>query len=228
MKTILRKSEARFLTQIDWLTSRHTFSFGEHYDPSWMGFFGLKVINDDWIRPNKGFPFHPHKNMEIITFMLQGKLRHKDSLDNNGLILPGEIQVMTAGTGIIHSEFCESDTDEDVHLLQIWVMPSIQNLKPSYGQNKILTNALGLSLVFSSDKAPLNLWQGRLAMDSEMKFTPQKYQKIWIHMISGTLNLNEFELNEGDGLGLYEGIDGLVLKNTNSTKEVHFLLFELE
>ena len=98
MKTLLRKSNDRLLTHISWLKSHHTFSFAEHYDPNWMGFRNLRVINDDYIEPNQGFPMHPHRNMEIVTFMLNGKILHEDSLGNKETISPGEIQVMSAGT----------------------------------------------------------------------------------------------------------------------------------
>ena len=131
-----RKSADRGRTKIDWLDSRHTFSFGDYYDPGQMGFRTLRVINEDRVRPGAGFPTHGHRDMEIITYVLEGELEHKDSLGNGSIIRPGEAQRMSAGVGITHSEFNHSKTDP-VHFLQIWITPSTRGIAPGYEQKTI-------------------------------------------------------------------------------------------
>ena len=128
-----RRSRDRGHTKIDWLESYHTFSFDHFHDPKFMHFRSLRVLNEDWVRPGAGFPAHPHRDMEIITVVLEGALEHKDSMGNGSVIRPGDIQRMSAGTGITHSEFNPSETDP-VHLLQIWFLPSECGLAPSYEQ----------------------------------------------------------------------------------------------
>src|SRR5579863_4858188 len=119
-----------------WLNTKHTFSFSDYWDPKWIGFRSLRVINEDHVAPDSGFPTHPHRDMEIITYVLEGSLAHKDSLGNGASIRPGEIQRMSAGTGIQHSEFNPSKTDP-VHLLQIWILPKVRGGAPSYAQQTI-------------------------------------------------------------------------------------------
>jgi redox-sensitive bicupin YhaK (pirin superfamily) len=143
----LRRASERGLTKIDWLNSRHTFSFGDYYDPKETGFSVLRVINDDWIAEAKGFGTHPHRDMEIITYVLKGAVEHRDSLGNRGVIPAGDVQRMTAGAGIQHSEFNPSPS-EPLHLLQIWILPEAPGLKPGYEQKTLGDRTKGkLSLV---------------------------------------------------------------------------------
>src|SRR5689334_10013840 len=128
-----RKAGDRFHTRIDWLDSWHTFSFADHYHPDWVGYSALRVINDDKVAPGEGFGTHPHRDMEIITYVLSGELQHKDSMGNGRIIKPGEFQYMAAGSGVTHSEFNPSKKDW-VHLLQIWIMPERRGIKPQYAE----------------------------------------------------------------------------------------------
>lgn len=236
MKTILRKANDRLKTKIDWLESYHTFSFGEHYDPNWMGFRNLRVINDDYIEGGRGFPFHPHRNMEIVTFMLNGTLRHQDSLGNNIKITPGELQVMSAGSGIIHSEYSENnENDERVHLLQIWLLPKEHNIKPRYDQKQILNGEasnflkpIASDVVEGNDVMMINadatIYQGSMDAGVEKKFSPIKNKNLWVHVFAGSLYLNDQLLKSGDSIGIVELDSEITFKADSDTS---FLVFEL-
>jgi len=211
--TYLRKSEERGHLQISWLDSRHTFSFGDYYAPEHSGFKSLRVINEDYITGGAGFPGHPHKDMEIITYMVSGSLRHKDSTGQEGVIVPGDVQMMSAGRGIVHSEFNASDK-EKAHLLQIWIHPKQRGLVPTYQQQNFGENFKSkdwVKLVSTQDDPETNVL--RIQQDLELwvrKFEEgDVFQKVlgsanavWIQVVAGSIEWNGQTLAEGDGLGI--------------------------
>ncbi len=209
----LRKSAARGRTKIDWLDSYHSFSFGHYRDFSHMGFGPLRVINEDIVAPGGGFPTHPHEDMEIITVVLEGALAHKDSLGNGSTITPGEVQRMSAGTGIHHSEFNFSK-EMPVHLLQIWILPAQEGLPPSYEQKNFSTvRAAGkLTLLASPDgrSGSVTIHQDAslsvldLADGGEHKIEPSPKRTYWLQVARGALTVNGTRLEAGDGLALLD------------------------
>ncbi len=202
-----RKADERGRTSLPWLDSRHTFSFAEYYDPEHTGFSALRVINDDRIAPGGGFPSHPHRDMEIITVVLDGALAHRDSLGNGSEIRPGEVQRMTAGSGIVHSEFNASRL-EPLHLLQIWILPNQRGLAPGYEQKRFETAESGFPrLVVSPDgrDGSLTIHQdarlslGRLAAGDYVSVPIDGARRAWVHVARGRVRINGLELAEGDG-----------------------------
>ncbi|MDO8520452.1 MAG: pirin family protein [Deltaproteobacteria bacterium] len=202
----IRKSSERGHFNHGWLDTYHTFSFADYHDPSWMGFSVLRVINEDRVAPGKGFGTHPHRDMEILTYVVQGSLEHKDSMGNGSLIVPGEIQRMSAGLGVTHSEFNPSKT-EPVHLLQIWILPDKKDHPPSYEQ-KTIRQGKGLILIASNDGGgesvrvhqDIRLFRGN--MDSELKYQLAAGRSAWIQIVSGEVNVNGAALLPGDGAGI--------------------------
>ena len=206
-----RPANQRGHTQTGWLDSYHTFSFGDYYDPEFMGFSDLRVINDDIVAPEQGFGAHPHRDMEIVSIVLSGELEHKDSLGNGSVIRPGEIQKMSAGSGIYHSEFNPSATDP-VHFLQIWILPNMRALKPSYQQKQfspqIMTDQLKLivspdgreeSLIISQDA---EIYQTLLNRDKTVSFDINDRRKAWIQIAGGSVMVNDQPMVAGDGLAV--------------------------
>lgn len=227
----LRKANDRGHANHGWLDSWHTFSFADYYDPRHMGFSVLRVINEDFVEPGQGFPTHPHRDMEIITWILEGALEHKDSLGTGSVIRPGEAQRMSAGTGIRHSEFNHSQ-DETVHLLQIWILPDRQGVAPSYEQKTIAPPGLAnrLRLVASPDGADgsVTVQQDARLYVARLKHTEVAHvlapgRRAWVHVARGALTLNGQRLVAGDGAGI-ENESRLVLA-ANDAAEV--LLFDL-
>jgi len=236
----LRRSKARGHANHGWLDSYHTFSFASYYDPQHMNFRNLRVINEDWISPSMGFGTHGHKDMEIITYVLEGALEHKDSMGNGSIIRPGEVQHMTAGTGLQHSEFNHSATDP-AHLLQIWILPDTQNLTPSYDQRAfhVAKTPGQLHLVVTKDgrentirvHQDLDLYAGvlptgteityQIPIDSSNEGLHQRH--TWIQVARGTINLNGTELDTSDAAAISEETE---LKIT-ATSEAEILLFDL-
>lgn len=205
----VRRSEDRGRAQLDWLDSRFSFSFDRYYDRRYMGFGPLRVLNEDRIAPGGGFPMHFHRDMEIVTYLLEGVLEHRDSLGNGSLIRPGEVQRMTAGTGIEHSEFNPSST-QATHLLQIWIRPHTKGLAPSYEQRSIPAIEDGMTLIASPDGAgglvSLNqdarLYAGRLQAGAHHIVAPAPGRLIWLQVARGLLTVNDVELRAGDGAGI--------------------------
>lgn len=204
----LRPSHARGQGGADWLESRFSFSFADYYDPNHMGFHDLRVINEDYVAPKSGFPMHPHRDMEIITYVLEGALAHKDSIGNSAIIRPGEIQRMSAGTGIVHSEFNASD-NERVHLLQMWVLPNQRGGAPSYAQQKInlesVTGKFGLIASNTGRDGSISLQQdvdlyvAKLAKGQSASFTLRDGRGAYMQMARGKADVAGHVLSSGDG-----------------------------
>jgi redox-sensitive bicupin YhaK (pirin superfamily) len=207
----VRKAEDRGASRISWLDSKHTFSFSDYYDPEHMGFRSLRVINDDTVAPAGGFGTHAHRDMEIITYVLEGALEHSDSLGTGSVIRPGDVQKMSAGSGIRHSEFNHSKT-EPVHFLQIWIVPARDGVKPAYEQINFSREAkLGkLLLVGSNEKRDglihiqqdANLYVTVLEGNQRVEHTLATGRNAWVHVASGSVFVNEQLLRAGDGAAI--------------------------
>jgi len=204
----LRKAKDRGHADHGWLDTWHTFSFADYYDPEQMGFRALRVINDDVVAPGRGFGTHPHRDMEIVTYVLEGALAHKDSMGNASTIVPGEVQRMSAGTGVLHTEFNHSKTDP-VHLLQIWLLPERNGLAPSYEQTFFPDEEKRgrLRLVASPDAADgsvrihqdARLYATLLAPGEEVTHALAPGRHAWVHVARGKASLNGQPLEAGDG-----------------------------
>jgi redox-sensitive bicupin YhaK (pirin superfamily) len=207
----IRKSEERGRTKVDWLDSRHTFSFGDYYDARNVGFRNLRVINEDRVQIGRGFASHSHQDMEIVTYVLEGALEHKDSLGNGSVIRPGEVQRMSAGRGITHSEFNPSKT-EPVHFLQIWILPEKRGIAPSYEQQSIdLSAARGkFHQIASRQGGPgtvrLNQDAGisvaLLESGEELVHRLDSGRHAWLQLARGAIALNGDALAAGDGAAI--------------------------
>lgn len=231
--TYLRTSAERGRANFGWLDSRHTFSFGQYYDPKHMGFSTLRVINDDRVAPGGGFPPHGHRDMEIISVVLEGGLAHEDSMGNGSTIRPGDVQRMSAGTGVRHSEFNASETDP-VHFLQIWLLPGAEGVEPGYEEkhfsreDKLNRARLIVSKDGRDGSLAMNqdafLYEGILEAGRSLPHQVQDKRHVWVHVIDGDVSVNGSRLNAGDGLGLV-GVDEVSFE---AGEESHFLFFELE
>ena len=212
---VWRPAAERFHSQHSWLDSWHSFSFADHLDPAWMGFGPLRVINDDRIAAGRGFDMHRHRDMEIITVMLEGELSHQDSIGHHSSLRAGEVQCMSAGSGILHSEINRSE--QSCHLLQIWIEPSHQGGPPRYDQRPF-AEAAGWSLLLDPEarggamaiQRPVRLWRGRLRGGARLELPLAAGTEGWMQMIAGELELcvhgpsgsSSGRLRQGDGLGL--------------------------
>ena len=219
----LRKAKDRFHTRIGWLDSWHTFSFGEHFDPDQLGFHGLRVINDDTVQPGQGFGAHGHRDMEILSYVLEGGLSHKDSSGGGGVIRPGDVQRMSAGSGVMHSEFNASD-EEPVHFLQIWIEPESKGIAPGYEQKTFpLADRKGrLRLLASGDAREgsvrihqnASVYGALLGKGERASLVLDRGRSAWVHLARGQALVNGEKLKAGDGAAVtdereinLEGID---------------------
>jgi redox-sensitive bicupin YhaK (pirin superfamily) len=229
MKLTVHKAGCRGHADHGWLNTWHSFSFANYYNPDRIHFGALRVLNDDTIQAGMGFGTHPHDNMEIITIVLDGELAHKDSMGNGSVITPGEVQVMSAGTGIQHSEFNHSKVNE-ASLLQIWVFPDKKNVVPRYGQTRFAEEEMNgkWRTVVSPDGQDDSLWihqqawfsLGDFEADSTFSYTLKKSDNlIYLFLISGELAVGSETLNQRDALGIEE-IEGPISMKTNKASKI--------
>jgi len=207
----IRKSDERGHANHGWLDSHFSFSFADYYDPEQMGFRSLRVINDDHIAGGGGFGTHPHRDMEIITYVLSGALEHRDSLGNGAEMRPGEVQVMTAGTGVKHSEFNHSPT-EPLHLLQIWIVPEKKSLPPGYAQKSFTESFKPGKLVTVASRSgsdgslkinqDVDLLIGKFGAGDQATYTLRPNRFAWVQVATGKITLNGHELDAGDGAAI--------------------------
>ena len=226
MKKVIDKSDSRGHSLYDWLDSHHTFSFDEYYNPRRMNFGALRVLNDDRVAPGKGFGTHPHKNMEIISIPLKGKLKHGDSHQNSRVITPGDIQTMSAGTGIYHSEMNGSDT-EAVEFLQIWVIPNVEETKPEYHNYNIrplLKRNELTTFISPSGNTPAHLLQdtwfsiGTFDAGHSVIYRMHKPRTgVYIFVIEGEINVAGENLSRRDGIGIWD-IESVTIEATSETQ----------
>jgi redox-sensitive bicupin YhaK (pirin superfamily) len=231
----LRKAAERGHARHGWLDSHHTFSFASYQDPKHMGFRALRVINDDRVQAGQGFGAHPHRDMEIISYVLEGALAHKDSIGTGAVIKPGDVQRMSAGTGVVHSEF-NASRDEQVHFLQIWLIPDQHGVPPSYEQ-KTFPDAEKrgrLRLVASPDGAEgsitihtdARVYAGVFGAGDRASFTLPARRGAWVHVAAGKARLNGIELAAGDGVAIEDERE-LSIEGIESDDEAELLVFDL-
>ena len=228
----IRKSKDRGHFDHGWLRTFHTFSFADYYSPDFMGFRTLRVINEDYVEPGKGFPTHSHRDMEILTYVLEGSLEHKDSMGNSSVIRPGEVQRMSAGTGVTHSEFNASEK-EWVHLLQIWILPEKKGITPGYEQKRFPAEDKEgrWRLVASRDGVDgsvsffqnSKIYAATLSMSQKLDYVNPAKRAAWLQVARGTLQLNGKPIEAGDGVAV-EDEETLHLTNGDNAE---VLLFDL-
>lgn len=228
----IRKSEERGHLDHGWLNTYHSFSFGEYYDPRKMGYRSLRVINEDYVAPGQGFGTHPHRDMEIITYVLEGALEHRDSMGNHGVIRPGEVQRMSAGTGVRHSEFNHSK-DERVHLLQIWIMPEKEGIKPSYEEKQVPVGSGKLALMAArgSKNGAVDINQdakvyvAKLAPGESVEHELATGRGVYVHMARGAAVVNGNKLSHGDAAAVEQ--EAKLRISNEGTETAELLLFDL-
>ena len=230
---VLRKSADRGYFDHGWLKTYHSFSFADYFDREYMSFGSLRVINEDFVQAGKGFGTHPHRDMEIITYILEGQLAHKDSMGNGSVISRGDVQRMSAGTGVTHSEYNASQT-EAVHLLQIWILSALNGIKPSYEQ-KYFSDAEKtgkLRLVVSPDgrdgsvtiHQDAYMYAGLLSQGKELSHTLASGRRAYLQLVRGALTVNSERLEDGDGAKV-TGEKTIML---SAAEDSELLLFDLE
>ncbi len=230
---IVRPSDERGHAQHGWLDSYFTFSFAEYYDPAHMGFRSLRVINEDRVEAGMGFDTHPHRDMEIFTYVIEGALKHKDSMGHESTLKAGQVQKITAGTGIRHSEF-NASAKEKVHLLQIWIEPQEKGLKPSYQEYSLaLANEKNPLLLMGSPQGGNNVvqfnqdvyvYRGVLKEGKSVPYKINSGRGLWLQIVRGEIKLNGHTLRDGDGASV-ENVKEITL---NASKNSEFLLFDLK
>ena len=227
----VRKAKERGHAEFDWLNTWYTFSFADYHDDRHMGFRALRVINNDTIAGGGGFGTHPHRDMEIITYVLSGALEHKDSMGNGRIIRPGEVQYMAAGTGVAHSEFNPSP-NEPVHLLQIWILPDRKGAKPTYAEKSFAQAAPGKLYLAASKSGrdgsiPINqdvdIFIGKLGVRDKISHTLKPGRHTWLQMAEGEMELNGLSLKAGDGAAVSDE-NKLILE---TTRPAQVILFDL-
>ncbi len=228
----VRKSNERGFADHGWLKSRHTFSFADYYDPKHMGFKNLRVINEDRIAGGTGFGTHPHRDMEIISYVIKGALEHKDSMGNITQIKPYEVQRMSAGTGVVHSEY-NASPNEETHFFQIWIMPNQLGQNPGYGQKSFedKINSKKLALVVSQDgrdgsitiKQDADMYISRLKAKDKVEFNLKAGRGAWVQIVRGKIRIGNEELSSGDAISTHES---QILK-FNAIEDSEFILFDL-
>jgi hypothetical protein len=223
----IRKSNERGFANHGWLRSFHTFSFADYYDLNHMHFGNLRVINEDFISAGAGFGKHPHNNMEIITYIISGSLAHKDSIGTASTILPGEVQIMSAGTGVFHSEF-NNEKIHETHLLQIWILPKVKEIAPRYDQ-KSFSGEFTLAVSGSGRDGSLQINQdaeifvGKFSAQKTFDFVVKKDRKIWIQIVSGKISVNGEIFESGDAAAIKNESELKITAEENS----EFLLLDL-
>lgn len=228
----VRKSNQRGYADHQWLKSNHTFSFADYYDPNHMGFRSLRVINEDRIEGGTGFGSHPHRYMEIISYVVKGALEHKDSMGTKAIIRPGEVQRMSAGAGIVHSEY-NHQPDDETHFFQIWIMPKVRGGQPGYGQKSFEAdlNSKKMVLVVSEDgrdgsieiKQDADLYISRLKANEDLEFNLREGRGVWIQIVRGQITIEGQILEKGDAAS-FTHTDFLKLK---ANQDSELLLFDL-
>ena len=228
----IRKANERGKVNMGWLDSKHTFSFGHYFDPDHMGFGNLRVINEDRVQPGKGFGTHGHQDMEIISYVIDGALEHCDSMQNGSVIRPGDVQRMTAGTGVQHSEFNHS-VDDQVHFLQIWILPERAGLEPGYEEKRFEREEKldQLRLVGSRDgrnqsvtiHQDVDLYAGVLTEGTELTHVFTGNRKGWVQVVRGEVTLDGKTLSAGDGAAIAE----LAQVTITAASEAEILLFDM-
>lgn len=227
-----RRSSDRGHTRLDWLESRHSFSFGDYRDPSHASFGALRVLNEDVVKAGTGFPAHPHEDMEIVTYVLSGALQHRDSLGNGSVLCAGHIQRMSAGTGIVHTE-SNASGKHDVHFFQIWIEPSEPGLDPSYEEKPVDALAVANKFARIASPEPLaneirivqdaEIWLARFDRDEEAMHTLAQGRRAWIHVVRGPVEVSGQKLETGDALAVSD--EDTILLSAGAGAEV--LLIDL-
>ncbi|MFZ7214639.1 pirin family protein [[Pasteurella] aerogenes] len=225
----VRKANERGHANHGWLDTNHSFSFDTYYDPRFMGFSDLRVINEDRIKPGFGFGAHPHNNMEILSYVLQGAIAHKDSMGNVQELKVGEVQIMSAGTGVVHSEYNPRD-DEELHFYQIWIQPSVRNIQPRYDQ-KAFANKEGATLLLSPEAEgdsfkvyqDMKLWRYQLKANQQETIDLNRKRNYWLQMVKGEITVGGQKVTTSDGVAISKENAATIETSTDA----EFLFFDL-